>query len=152
MEKLRKIAVKIRDTAKKVRTDYRFYKALLEKPQSKAAFSLVKGQLCKLFAKIRPRKVEGEVIFGMGDPAETGQALGVAAIFYGFYPEKLRIVPDFEEKRLEGELRLQGGIRLIHLLMAALRLFADKNVRYTIKKITAHKNLQLRQKSKEDET
>lgn len=143
MEKLKKLKYTfqtIRDNIKNMKSEYNFYRQLWDKPQSKEAVSDIKIQLFYLLKKIRPHKIEGNVIFGTGDPASTGEILGAAAVFYGMYPEKLRIIPDFEEQRLEGNLHVKGKLRLIHLLIIMIRLIADKNVRYMIKKM----------KSKED--
>ena len=77
------------------------------------------------------------MILGTGDPASTGQMIGAIAAVYGFFPEKLNITPDFEEKRYEGNLHVKGKLRLIHVVVIAIRLIADKNVRYVIKKFKA---------------
>ena len=52
-----------------------------------------------LLKKIKPKKIEGDIVIGTGDPASTGQTIGAVAALYGFIPEKLVITPDFEEKR-----------------------------------------------------
>lgn len=62
-------------------------------------------------------------------------------MLYGVYPEKLNIVPDFDEKRFEGELHVKGRLRLIHVLIIVVRLFADKDVRYIIRKIQSKEDI-----------
>ena len=144
MEKLKKLKYTFRticDKIKNMKSEYDFYRRLWEKPQGKAAFLNGKKQLFYLLKKIRPHRIEGNLLFGTGDPASTGQITGVIAAFYGLYPEKLRIMPDFEEKRLEGNLYLKGKLRLIHVLIIAVRLIADKNVRYIIKKIQSREDI-----------
>ena len=126
---------KICDTIKNVKTEYDFYKGLWDKPQGQAAVKHVFREAGHLLKKIKPKKIEGDVIFGTGDPATTGQAIGGIAALYGFLPEKLKITPDFEEKRYEGNLHVKGSLRLIHVVIIAVRLIIDKNVRYIIKKI-----------------
>ena len=44
---------------------------------------------------------------------------------------------DFEEKVYEGNLHIKGKLRLIHVVIIAIRLIADKNVRYVVKTILA---------------
>lgn len=144
MEKLKKLKYTFQtmcDKIKNIKSDYDFYRQLWDRPQCKAAFSNVKAQIFYLLKKIRPRKIEGNVVFGTGDPASTGEIIGAAAVFYGLYPEKLQIVPDFEEKRLEGNLHVRGKLRLIHVLIIAFRLITDKNVRYSIKKIQSKEDV-----------
>ena len=77
------------------------------------------------------------MIFGTGDPATTGQIIGAIAAVYGFFPEKLQVIPDFEEKRYEGNIRAKGKLRLIHLIIIAVKLIADRNFRYVVKKVLA---------------
>lgn len=141
MEKLKYTFQSICDTIKKIIKNYRFYKDLWDKPQGKAAVSLVKGQVAALFKKIRPSKIDGNVVFGMGDPASTGQILGAVGAVYGFLPEKLYITPDFEEKKLEGNLHVRGKVRLIHVLVIAVKLILDKNIRYVVKKIQSKEDV-----------
>jgi hypothetical protein len=90
-----------------------------------------------LLKKIKPSKIQGDVIFGTGDPASTGQAIGAIAALYGWMPEKLHITPDFEEKRYDGWIHVKGKLRLIHVVIIALRLIIDKNFRYVVKKVLA---------------
>ena len=90
-----------------------------------------------LLKKIKPSKIEGNVIFGTGDPATTGQIIGAIAAVYGFFPEKLHITPDFEEQKYEGNIHMKGKLRLIHVAVIAVRLILDRNFRYTIKKVLA---------------
>lgn len=144
MEKIKGIIEKVKctirdicDRIKNIKSEYDFYKALWDKPQGKAAVKHVFSEVWYLLKKIKPKDIEGDVLFGTGDPASTGQAIGAVAAVYGFMPEKLRITPDFEEKVYEGNLHIKGKLRLIHVVIIAIRLIADKNVRYVVKKILA---------------
>lgn len=144
MEKIKGIIEKVKctirdicDRIKNIKSEYDFYKALWDKPQGKAAVKHVLSEVWYLLKKVKPKDIEGDVLFGTGDPASTGQAIGAVAAVYGFMPEKLRITPDFEEKVYEGNLHIKGKLRLIHVVIIAIRLIADKNVRYVVKKILA---------------
>lgn len=148
MEKIKAIIDKVKctilgicDTIKNIKSNVDFYKGLWDKPQGKAAVKNVLSQVWYLLKKIKPKKIEGDVIFGTGDPASTGQAIGAVAAVYGFLPEKLHITPDFEEKRYEGNLHMKGKLRLIHVLIAAVKLLIDKNVWYVIKKIQSKEDV-----------
>lgn len=148
MEKIKKIIEKVKctfqnicDTIKTIKSNYNFYKGLWEQPQGKAAVRKAWAQVLYLLKKIKPVKIEGNVVFGTGDPATTGQAIGAIAVLYGFLPEKLHITPDFEEKKYEGNLHVKGRIRLIHVLVIALKLILDKNVRYVVKKIQSKEDV-----------
>jgi hypothetical protein len=125
------------DTIKKIKTEVDFYKKLWDRQETKDALNNVFGQLLYLLKKIKPSKIEGDLVFGTGDPATTGQAIGAIAALYGFFPEKLHITPDFEEKKYEGNLHVKGKLRLIHVVVIAVRLIADRNFRYVVKKVLA---------------
>ena len=121
----------------KIKSEFGFYKGLLDRPECKPAVTILFGQLWYLLKKIKPSKIEGNVIFGTGDPATTGQIIGAIAAVYGFFPEKLQVIPDFEEKRYEGNIRAKGKLRFIHLIIIAVKLIADRNFRYVVKKVLA---------------
>ena len=121
----------------KIKSEFGFYKGLLDRPECKPAVAKLFGQLWYLLKKIKPSKIEGNVIFGTGDPATTGQIIGAIAAVYGFFPEKLQVIPDFEEKRYEGNIRAKGKLRLIHLIIIAVKLIADRDFRYVVKKVLA---------------
>lgn len=144
MEKIKQIIEKVKctfqnicDTIKNIKSEYDFYKGLWDRPEGKAAVKNVLRQVWYLLKKIKPSKIEGDVIFGTGDPASTGQIIGGIAAVYRFMPEELHITPDFEEKRYEGNLHVKGKLRLIHIVIIAVKLIADKNFRYVVKKILA---------------
>lgn len=120
---------------KKIKAEIEFYKELWDRPEGKAAVKNVFAQLWVLIKKIKPSKIEGDLIIGTGDPASTGQVIGAIAAIYGFFPKKLQIMPDFEEKRYEGNLHIKGKLRLIHVVVIAFKLIADKNIRYVLKKV-----------------
>lgn len=144
MEKIKSLIAKVKCTIqticakiKEVRAEIGFYQELWEKPEGKAAVKLAFGQLWYLLKKVKPKKIEGDVTFGTGDPALTGQLLGAFAMLYGVLPENLSVTPDFEEQKYEGTLRIKGKLRLIHLVIIAGRLALDRNFRYVVKKILA---------------
>lgn len=112
-----------------------FYKSLWERPEGKKAAANLWKQFLYLIKKIKPSKIRGNMIFGTGDPAVTGQLLGAVAVLYGRIPENLQIIPDFEEARFEGTVHVKGKIRIIHVAVAALRLLIDRNFRYVVKQL-----------------
>lgn len=86
----------------------------------------------KSAAHILPKKFKADVRFGTGDPCTTGQALGVCAVFYGWYQDSIHIVPDFEQAVLEGELYAAGRIRMVTLLIIGIKLILDKDMQNLI--------------------
>ena len=82
-----------------------------------------------------PKKVEGTIWFGTGDPCTTGELTGALAVLYGFYGDKLHLYPDFTQAVFMGELFIAGRIRLFTFLRICITVVLDKNVRRLIKNI-----------------
>lgn len=124
-----------------------------EKKESKYNFAFIKQQLTDennhyvvkkvwvelgyLLKHFGLRKIQTDLVFSAGDPALTGQVLGVLCIMPVLYRYEFGLVPDFdsEEVYLKGEFLAAGRIRLIHVLITALRLILDKKIRLVTKNI-----------------
>lgn len=79
----------------------------------------------RVIRSVLPKKIEGNVHFGLSDPSNTGYALG---IFYLFYPSKhgkIEIKPNFDEFILEGTLKIKGRVLFIEIIYYLLRLVFD---------------------------
>ncbi len=87
-------------------------------------------ELKHLWKRYRPRRVEGALHFGFGDPSTTGLCMGVLSILSPWYPGKMDLTPDFDRKILEGNLEIRGHIQLYVLLFAALWIWRNRDVRY----------------------
>ncbi len=105
--------------------------AELRKDSSKEACRDLKNYLMRLFQKIRPRRLSGEIVFGFDDPADTGQVLGVLALFLPAYKDTLHIVPDFEREIFLAEGEGEGRIRLVDVLYTVLCILRNKNIMRT---------------------
>ncbi len=115
-EKIRLTFAKIRDILGKAK-------------EFKALFDRAKPVLFRLLKHIFPKKIEGTVEFGLEDPASTGMFLGLVAALCLPIPKKLRIIPDFQEARLECDVKIAGRIFLIYLLIQAIRLLRMPEVK-----------------------
>jgi len=93
----------------------------------------------KLWVHVKPGKFVGNVHFGLSDPAQTGQLLGVFSIVYvsafSAYADTLRIEPDFEHAVLDGELTVAGRVQIVVLIASVWRLYRDKEIKYAWKKV-----------------
>lgn len=107
--------------------------AFFQLEENKAGIKLGLFSIWRLLKHIAPTKAKGYIHFGSGDPATTGQALGAAAAFYGYYGKYVKVEPDFEEEVLEGELFIKGRIRLFNLLIIGIKLLRDENFKRFIK-------------------
>lgn len=106
----------------------------LENERTKAVARLLWEDTRKLFRHIMPRKIRGWISFGTGDPAHTGQLLAVLGATAPLHKNVLAVYPDFEQKILEGEIRLKGRIYGITLLIIGWELYRNPDVRMMIKK------------------
>ncbi|MFT4144679.1 MAG: DUF2953 domain-containing protein [Mobilitalea sp.] len=106
----------------KLDTVINFFKDKVTKEGLKETYASLK----KLLRHIAPTKLKSTIIFGTGDPCSTGQALGMIGILYSFYGDKVKIIPDFEKKVLEGQHEAKGRIRLLTILIIAIKLLVNK--------------------------
>ena len=142
-EKATKKAEKPKKTkTKKEKSKHNFefnrIKQELTDEHNKSVVRKVWAELGYLIKHFKFRKIVTDLVFATGDPATTGQALGILCMIPTLYRYDFKIVPDFEaeEPYLKGTFLIAGKIRLIHILMTALRLIFDKEVRIVVKKIS----------------
>ncbi len=99
---------------------------------SKAAadfIRVVKNALARLFKRIKPKKTQGALLFGTGDPCLTGEALGAMAAFMAASGIWLDVTPDFENKDIRGNIEIAGGFRIAAFAMAAARIIVSRECR-----------------------
>ncbi len=136
-EKIRRILQTFLGIAKKIRSgkaQWETIRAFLQDEENKTAFRLAKRQIFSIIRHVLPRKLEGKVRFGLGDPYMTGQVLTWISLFYGLYGRHVQVIPEFQETCLEGELKIRGHIRFGTLLFLAFRMLQNKNIRLWIRK------------------
>ena len=87
------------------------------------------------------RKIHTELTFALADPALTGQVLGVLCMMPFLYQYDFHIFPDFESESfyIRGSYDVKGRIQLIFLLVTAIHLLADKDIRSFLKKLLDHR-------------
>ena len=87
------------------------------------------------------RKIHTELTFALADPALTGQVLGVLCMMPFLYQYDFHIFPDFESESfyIRGSYDVKGRIQFIFLLVTAIHLLADKDIRSFLKKLLDHR-------------
>ena len=87
------------------------------------------------------RKIHTELTFALADPALTGQVLGVLSMMPFLYQYDFHIFPDFESESfyIRGSYDVKGRIQFIFLLVTAIHLLADKDIRSFLKKLLDHR-------------
>lgn len=112
-------------------------KKLLTDETNKKSVSLVWKELKYLLHHSGFRKIKTDLTFSMGDPAVTGQTLGVLCMFPMLYQYEINIFPDFEAEHIyiKGTYLIKGHIRLLHFLLSGIRLWKEKDFRRFVKQI-----------------
>ena len=113
----------------------RAWAAYLHTDSFRGALEVLRKQGIPLLRHILPGKIEGQVEFGLEDPASTGELLGAAAVFYPILPADLRVVPNFEQQMLEADVTVRGRIVLLVVVIRGLRIFLNKNFRALVRVI-----------------
>ena len=99
------------------------------------SIQFLKRMLYSILKHIAPNQVNGNIHFGMDKPSTTGKILGYASAFYPVYTDSINLIPDFEHKIIEGDLRFEGTIRLYIFIVWALKAILCKDIRKLIKYI-----------------
>ena len=110
---------------------------LIEKEENKASMRGILKEVQYILRHYGPRKTKGALEFSLGDPALTGQVLGLISLVPAIYRYDFQVYPDFVEEKLyvRGEITLRGRVRMVHLARSGFHLFRDKNIRKMIKSI-----------------
>lgn len=82
--------------------------------------------LKNLLKHIKPRKFDAYVHYGFEDIETTGKVSMYAAVLYGLIGADIKIYPDFEQQIFEGEVFLKGHVRLFWLVIAAMKVYTNK--------------------------
>lgn len=103
--------------------------------ETKKLVKLSFRQIVRLLKHILPRRIRGDISFGSDDPATTGYVTAIVAALYGKLRKSFKFTPNFTEEELVVHASLKGHIRVITLLLIALRVVISKDFRYTLKLI-----------------
>lgn len=133
VQKIKDIYNKICESVKKTQNFGTQIKDFIKDEGNKAAFGRIKTEVLYLIKHFKPRKIEGKLLFGTGDPATTGYFLGGFYVIYQALPLKLDITPDFENKVIDGRISAKGHIRSVHAVLTAIRLFGSADFRRMLK-------------------
>ena len=123
--KIRDMSDKLQKGAESVRKTYHMISA--ESTQRLAG--LILDTVGRLLRSVGPKNIKGLIDFGFDDPSTTGQVLEYAAILFPLYGRGLSVRPDFEEKRLDCDIKINGRIYLFYLLYLVLRVWFNADFR-----------------------
>lgn len=121
----------------KSKFDFAFIKQQITDEHNKSVVRKIWAEICYLLKHFKFRKIVTDLVFSTGDPASTGQALGMLCMIPILYQYEFHISPDFESENgyLKGTFLVAGKLRLIHIVITILRLILDKEVRLLVKRV-----------------
>lgn len=125
--------LKIYDKIKHIVRNIRYYLAVIKSETFQRAYKVCSTQIVRLLKGILPKKLEGTLRIGTGDPASTGQVMAVYGILYPLLGDNIAITPDFEEQVIEGRLNIKGKITVFCILKTAWIIYFNKDLRRVIK-------------------
>lgn len=130
---------KKQSVVEKIKNIYNKITDILDDVKIQKAWELVKVQLVKLLKAVFPKKVSGYAKYGFEDPAITGYISAFLATQYGRL-KALDIEPHFEDSILDGQLKFKGRIFMFTIVRIGLKVYFNKNVKHTIKKLKSLKS------------
>ena len=135
LEKIRYTICSIYDKIKATKETAGYYKELLQSEEFKSCLSFVTGRTGKLLRHILPKRIRGYLLFGTGQPDQTGYILGMISIIRGMRGyDKFHIEADFERQIVEGKIQCKGRLRLATVGILALQIYQKKELKELISK------------------
>ena len=107
----------------------------IDSREFKDNFAFVKVQLGRFFKHIMPLKHRIKLEFGTGSPDTTGEILGALAVVMALTGMNIQVMPDFDNAIFRGEIYMKGRIRLFNILIIALKVYFNKELRRVADKL-----------------
>jgi len=97
--------------------------AFLTNPTHKKAFRHIWKELGFLWKKLRPKKMDANLLYGSDEPYEVGQFMAIMSIPYAWFGDWLRVQVDYERSVLKGQLHMRGRVAILWLVIAVFRIY-----------------------------
>lgn len=95
----------------------------------------VLNTVLKAVKTVLPHKCKVCVVYGTGQADTTGYIYAIYCSLKETLPGEIYLEPVWTESHITGEYYLKGKVRIIHLLIAYVRIIANKEARLFIKKL-----------------
>ena len=89
-------------------------------------------ELKRLWTAVKPGKIKGHLKVGFEDPRTTGLFVAGASFIVPYTGGNAKLEADFDNKVLEGDLRIKGKLRAGSLAWFVTKVVANKDVRTTV--------------------
>lgn len=106
---------------------------LLKDERTKKAIILCKDEILFFLKKIFPKKIKGEIEIGLKDPASTGEVFGLYSALYPIHKGNIIMTPYFDQEIFKYYVKGSGHIRVITLLVIAIKIYFNKDVKRLIR-------------------
>lgn len=106
---------------------------------TKEAYRYGKRMIIKLLRHIFPRRIKAELHFGFEQPDATGKMLGYMGMIFAMLnvnTKRIFVIPDFDKKVMEGNIKLKGHFFISVVLVDILRFYFKKEIHDIIKKFS----------------
>ncbi len=109
---------------------YKKIKTLFESKETKKTVKFIKIQLFNILNHIKPKKISGNLNFGLEDPSNTAIIYGlIGSVMDIISNNKCIVTPEFYQKGVSCDLSINGSIFIGYVVICILRLLMDKNVK-----------------------
>lgn len=144
LDKLKSLKERIRariDRLKELYEKFQTIKRIWQAKATKRALKRLKVELFNILNHLKPKKISGDLGFGLEDPADTAIIYGNAApIAEALGKGKLILIPEFYKKGIHADLLIRGRIFLGYMILCIARLYFDRDVQRVIKVIRRYLN------------
>lgn len=99
----------------------------IRREEAVGTLRLLWRQIRRIVRHILPQKIWLQLRFGLEDPAQTGQLVGVISMIPFFYQKGIHVAPVFEGACFDGEAAVKGRIRIGTCACLGLRVIFSRN-------------------------
>lgn len=128
-DKINSFLLKIHD----IKENCDYYIDAINDDRNQEAFTLCLKKLSDVLKNIKPRKIKGYVHLGSSDPYNMGTMMSIYGILFPLIRDKIQMVPDYENDITEFDLLIKGRITIFVILVAAFKIYFDRDVRRMVK-------------------
>lgn len=124
---------KDKKSTKSLKDKLKAYADVVKSRDFKEAFGKCGSSLGRILKTVLPLKWEVKGILDFEDPYTTGEAMAVLGMLYPVFHEHVHIIGRFETPDIMIDMNMKGKVRVFTVLVAALRIYFDKQIRKVLK-------------------
>ena len=118
-----------------IRDNVEYYKERLTAEENRLFLKRTKERIFAVLKSIKPKVLTARVVCGTGSPDTTGYVCAVYGMLYPVIEDRISFTADFENKVLDGELSVNGKVRVATLLRHGIKILLDKQLKVFLKEM-----------------